>query len=250
MGGAGGDSTAEGYYEAYWSPDGYRPRGELEPRVRRLIETHIVGAATRCLDVGCGDGVRYGTWLRERVGEYVGVDISRTAVEAARGLGLTVRQIDDVSELPFPDATFDAAICLEVLEHLYQPQLAASELLRVLRPGGVLIVTVPNIAYWRRRLDLFLFGRWNPIGDDLSSDQPWRDPHIRFFTPRTLRRMLSRAGFDPVAVGGHDGALVRDITGLRRLAGPMPSRPYRSVERLVPGLFGHRIYGVARKAGN
>ena len=236
------------YYEAYWSPTGFRPQADLEPQVRRLLETHVADPTARCLDVGCGNGISYGRWLKDHVGEYVGVDISETAVAEARGLGLGVHRIRDASDLPFPDGSFASAVCLAVLEHLFQPQLVAAEIVRALRPGGVLVVTVPNVAYWRRRADLLLFGRWNPVGDDLSSDQPWRDPHIRFFTTRTLRRMLTRAGFERVDVGGHDGALIRDTTVLRRLAGSTPSRPYRVAQRLAPGFFGHRLHGVARRA--
>ena len=48
---------------------------------------------------------------------------------------------------------FTVVVCFEVLEHLFAPHLAVAEMHRVLEPGGVLIATVPNVAYWRRRLD-------------------------------------------------------------------------------------------------
>jgi 2-polyprenyl-6-hydroxyphenyl methylase/3-demethylubiquinone-9 3-methyltransferase len=201
------------------------------------------------LDLGCGDGQTSGLWLRDHGCDYVGVDISENAVQAARSLGLESARIDDAASLPFPDASFDAAACIEVLEHLFEPQLAVSEVLRILRPGGVLIVTVPNIAYWRWRLDLALLGRWNPLGDTLAVKEPWRDPHIRFFNPKTLREMLSSAGFNPVKVSGHAGRFLGDLPWLgRRLRGAVgASPPYRTMERLAPSLFAYRLHAVAYK---
>src|SRR5262249_3238614 len=158
--------------------------------------------------------------------------------------------IEDASALPFPDAGFEAAVSLEVFEHLFQPQRCAAEILRVLKPGGVLIVTVPNAAYWRRRVELGLFGRWNPLGADLSVRQPWRDPHIRFFTRGALQSMLTGAGFNPVTVSGHLGSLVRDIPWVRRFgSGEESARLYRALEARLPALLAYRLHAVAIKPG-
>ena len=99
------------------------------------------------------------------------------------------------------DSSFDVVVCSEVLEHLLMPHLAAAQALRVLRDNGRMIVTVPNIAYWRDRVDA-VFGLWQPGGDDLGRAEPWRSPHIRFFTPASLRRMLLEVGFDRVDIAG------------------------------------------------
>src|SRR5581483_8007533 len=106
------------------------------------------------------------------------------------------------TELPFADDSFDFAVSIEVLEHLFEPQKAIAEIHRVLRPGGKLIVTVPNVSHWRNRVDLGVFGRWNPRGDHLSASQPWRDAHIRFFTVRTLGKLVEGCAFEIVARGG------------------------------------------------
>src|SRR3954470_24279934 len=118
-----------------------------------------------------------------------------------------------------PTKSFDAVVCLEVLERLFRPDRTAGEIFRVLKPGGTLITTVPNIAYRARRLDLFVLGRWNPAGDDRSAELPWRDPRLRFFTPRTLVRMLRSVGYLIVEAGGHGGTLLGDIPPARRLVG-------------------------------
>jgi SAM-dependent methyltransferase len=136
---------------------------------------------------------------------------------------------------------------IEVLEHLFAPHDAVAEMYRVLRPGGLLLVTVPNISYWRRRLDLALLGRWNPFGDNLSVEQPWRDPHIRFFTVRSLRQMLLQAGFTSVHAEGHGGAVFRDLPLVRRMAKDQPSEAYLVAQRMFPSLLGLRVGAYAIK---
>jgi SAM-dependent methyltransferase len=235
------------YYEVYWSDQGYDPHGGMSQGLRDLLATHLK-TGWKCLDAGCGDGRTAGVWLRDYGCEYVGVDFSDNALRSALALGLDVRKVDDLAALPFADDSFDAVVCLEVFEHLFQPQLAAAEILRVLRPGGLLVATVPNSAYWRRRVDLALLGRWNPLGDNLAVAQPWRDPHIRFFNRGAFERMFTSVGFKPVRVGGHGGSLLREIPWIGRpLWRGTSSRPYRLIEQVAPSLLAYRLHAVAVK---
>src|SRR5208282_4172084 len=237
------------YYEQYWSQSGFHPQRKINPGLVKLFTTHIP-PGFKLIDVGCGNSSVCGQWFRLRGCDYLGVDVSGHAVAEAQAAGLNVCKIDDAAHLPYPDETFDAAVCLEVLEHLFEPQIAAQELFRVLKPGSVLIATVPNAAYWRRRLEL-LFGCWNPLGDDLSIEQPWRDPHIRFFTRSKLKAMLQSVGFKPTEVGGHSSeyaTLVDYARGLRRLFFAIhSSQIYRLFERQFPALLAFRIHAVAFK---
>ncbi len=203
------------YYETYWSPTGFNPKGYIKPPLETLFRRHL-SPGNRCLDLGCGDGRTCGTWLTNRGYTYVGVDVSETAVRSAQQAGLDAVRIDDAAQLPFADGSFDAVISVEVLEHLFDPKAAAAEMFRVLQPGGRAIITVPNVAYWRRRLELLLLGRWNPMGDEKGAREPWRDPHIRFFNASSLHHMLQAAGFSQVLVSGHAGAVLRDIPWLGR----------------------------------
>lgn len=209
------DLNVKRYYEQYWIDVGEYSRN-LGPRTIRALETQI-RLTSRVLEVGCGPGQTVGRWSVGRCAEYVGVDISENAVRDARRLGLDARVVEDASGLPFDDSSFDVVVCLEVLEHLFQPHLATREMLRVLRPGGVLIATVPNLIHWRHRLLFFVRGGWDPSGDSLSLQEPWRDPHIRFFTRRILSRMLNFVGFTRVCIVGEEPERVRRIPLIGRL---------------------------------
>jgi SAM-dependent methyltransferase len=247
-------SAVRAYYETYWREGRFQPVEGLT-RPLAAILSPLVGPRSACLDVGCGDGSTCGAWLAERAASYVGVDVSPAAVDAARAAGLTAHVVDDASELPFEDASFEVVTCLEVFEHLFAPQLAAAEIRRVLRPNGVVVATVPNAAYWRRRLDLFALGRLNPLGDQDSVDAPWRDPHLRFFNRSALRRMLERSGFVEVRVSGHGGTVLGDVPLVRQLGRARGWRHpewransvYSAFERAAPGVLAYRLHAVARK---
>jgi SAM-dependent methyltransferase len=239
--------TVDTYYDRYWTDEGFNPTGQGPfPELLAVLAAHS-RPGERWLDVGCGDGRTAGVWLAGRGTEYVGVDVSSTAVAQARELGLDARVIDDASQLPFEDDTFAGVIAVEVLEHLFEPQRAVAEFRRVLRPGGVLFVSLPNVAYWRRRLELLLIGRFDPLGDDRSAAEPWRDPHIRFFSPKTLERMLRSEGFEP-EVHGYAGGLLGDVPKIGRRFWGRSSAQYRWAERRLPNLLGRRIYAVAVNA--
>jgi len=237
-------STRE-YYEHYWSEAGYNPRRDDTPDYLRLLFQRCVHRDDDCLDLGCGDGGSSGFYLTAHSGSYVGVDVAQQALEVARERGFNVLRIDDAASLPFDDESFDVVVCSEVLEHLFEPQLAVAEAMRVLRPNGRLILTVPNVAYWRDRVDALL-GVWQPGGDDRARAEPWRSPHIRFFRPATLRRMLLKAGFDHVDLIGLPFPLFGRVPLLRRFS-RRPGVFGRAAARLSPSLFAYGIGAVAAR---
>jgi len=238
--------SVKSYYDHYWTADGFNPtRFAPFPELKTVLERYA-RPDDPWLDVGCGDGGTAGRWLAEHGCRYMGADISATAVAQAQANGLDAQVVADASDLPFEDESFSGVVAVEVLEHLFEPQAAVTEFRRVLRPGGILFVSLPNVAYWRRRAELLLLGRFDPLGDDLSIEEPWRDPHIRFFTTSTLRRMLTRAGFR-ADVRGYAGALLADIPKVGHHFDSRPSRLYELVQRLAPNLLGRRIYAVAVK---
>jgi methionine biosynthesis protein MetW len=240
-------SQASSYYDEYWSTRGFSPVGHKAHGTLLAMLEQNIHQTDSVLDVGCGDGSKIGHFCQGRAASYHGVDVSELAVGLARKRGLNAQLIEDASALPFDDRTFDVVVCCEVLEHLVAPLEGATEARRVLRTGGRYVVTVPNVAYWRSRLDLALLGRWHPGGDDRSVEEPWRDPHVRFFTPRSMQAMLECAGFASVAAGGvHDENLFIRVPALRRLSGGRQAgRLTKALARWRPMLFGFQVFAVA-----
>jgi SAM-dependent methyltransferase len=150
------------------------------------------GSRTRVLDVGCGaaPGLRY---LGERGVSAVGVDISAAALAAARQILPNARLVrcDLDCGLPFVPGDFDLVLMSEVVEHVADLPLVLREVRRVLRPGGALVLTTPNLWDVRRVVAALGGPTWT---GDLDST------HINLQTPRTLRRNLEMAGFDRIAI--------------------------------------------------
>ena len=228
------------YYEDYWSEGGFSPAGELAPETRRLLD-RLISTHARVADVGCGDGGGLGAWATMRGNSYIGFDVAEGALAKARAAGLNVNLIDDASQLPLDDAAVEVVTCIEVLEHLFEPHKAIEEFHRVLAPRGLLIISVPNVAYWVRRAELTLLGRFNPYGDGESLSRPWRDPHLRFFTRRSVERMLSSAGYEDIRVmaESHQPFSLRT-----RIEG---SRAYLMLMRLWPAFLAPTLLVTARR---
>jgi 2-polyprenyl-3-methyl-5-hydroxy-6-metoxy-1,4-benzoquinol methylase len=137
------------------------------------------------LDVGCGRG-DLGAELVRRGWHVAGVDPSAGAAATARARGLDAR-VGTLESVAYRDERFDAAVMNHTLEHMPDPIADLDRVFRVLRPGGLLLISVPNFASWQRRL----FGsRWYPL------DLPRHRTH---FTQRSLRLALESAGFDVVS---------------------------------------------------
>ena len=128
----------------------------------------LVRPGSRVLDVGCGEGELLELLAREKGVDGRGLEISAEGVSACLSRGLAVVQGDADSDLDsFPTQAFDYAVLSQTLPQVRQPRHVLAELLRI---AGRAIVSLPNFAHWRVRLDLLAGGRM-PVTHALP--EPW-----------------------------------------------------------------------------
>ena len=130
----------------------------------------LVPDKATALDLGCGDGALLDYLKREKGVRGRGIELSEAGVLACVRRGLSVRQGNLQEGLAdYPDGSFDCVILAQTLQYLDDPTWVLGEMLRV---GRRAIVSFPNWAYWRCRLELLARGRIPPAPD---LPQPWHD---------------------------------------------------------------------------
>ena len=143
-----------------------------------------IPANSRILDVGCGYSGKLLYKIKDKISAGFGIDISVS--HEHRSDKITLMKHDLAFPLPFENNSFDAVTSLANLEHLESPQKSLAEIYRVLKPGGVLIMTTPSI-YGKPVLELLAF-----IG--LVSRQEIND-HKNYFDKRILLKYCHKIGF-------------------------------------------------------
>jgi len=164
----------------------------------------------RILDVGCGRGT-LGRVLGDGCTLY-GLDIACTAVLEAKKVYKSAHVVNlDEDEIPFPDGHFDVCVMLDVVEHLLDPISAAAKVCRALRPGGKVVLSAPNILWWRRIVALVLSRRFPKTGDDKYG---YDGGHLHSFTFWDMAKILRKAGFSRVTnIGRRAGRILSDFRG-------------------------------------
>lgn len=179
---------------------------------RRRLEAAVPEAGRRIFEVGCGDG-NFLAYLRGHGWQVHGSEYdAETAALARRRHGIDLF-VGDVADAVPPGAPFEVAAAYHVLEHVYRPAEWLAAVRRMLGPGGILHLQVPNQGSLTRRLT-------GPAWASVMFPQ-----HVYFYTPRTLAGLLCRAGFAPLASTTWDpwhgpGTLTGSLVNqARRMAG-------------------------------
>ncbi len=192
------------FYNKMYSSEGVTPMEGFFYRHLKKFEDYredvvyrLLPSGNKLLDVGCGDGT-FVFKAKDKFEECYGVDISKhridRAQQRAKNSNLTsvyFRTCNvDESGLPYEDCSFDAITCIATLQHLFDPYLMFKEFSRTLVKGGTLIIEVPNIAYFPRRIEL-LFGKF-PV---TSRQSGWNGGTLHYFTTRSLSKLFNESRF-------------------------------------------------------
>lgn len=178
-----------------------------------------INSAAALLEVGCGAGNTAAAAKQKKCcGFAAGIELFEEAGMAARD------QLDEVLignvelvEFPWPEATFDILIMSEVLEHLVDPWAVLKRLQPLLKPGAIVLASSPNISHWHVVCEL-IGGDWQ-LTDAGHKDRT----HLRWFTPKSFRRMFNECGY-----------LVKDVFPIRR-----PGWKAQLISRLSGGRLAH-----------
>jgi methionine biosynthesis protein MetW len=194
----------------------------------------LMPAHSRVLDIGCGTGAVALAVNRDKDNHLWGIepDPTRAAVARSRGINVACRNLD--REFVDRCAPFDVIMLSDVLEHVASPGEFLELALAALKPGGLVLLSVPNVAHWTVRFGL-LFGRFD------YTETGIRDAtHLRWFTEKTICGLCRNCGLDVLSVGhsaGNDLPEYRSVLPWRLLPGRVRRPLVRGLARSVPGLF-------------
>jgi SAM-dependent methyltransferase len=201
------------------------------------------GTGRTILDCGCGAGDNARS-LASMGWTVDGLTISAQEADLARQVCRQVAVADLEHGLPHLGTSYDVVLMSHVLEHLDRPAPLLADVKQVLKPTGHIVVALPNVLYWRNRLDL-LSGRFEYTQEGIMDRT-----HVRFYTHASGRRLLERHGFTIVhsSASGRVPWFVARRPFLHRLVG--------SIDRMGckwrPGFFGvQSLYvGVVTAGGS
>lgn len=235
-----GSLTAEAVDPLRYEGLGYADPHEVPGMFRKLVPENV-----RVLDVGCGTGSITLLANEGKSNEIVGVEPDADRASVARERGIDVREVMFDEDLVAELGKFDVITSSDVLEHVLDPGDMLRLFAKALKPGGRVIVSVPNVAHWSVRLSL-LFGRF-----DYQASGIMDATHVRWFTTKSLVQLFERSGFKVSYVGHTAGTWMGQYeSGLFKL---MPRRVTSAVVkrsvRLFPGFLGCQHVIEARLPG-
>lgn len=227
---------------------GFEPSVSVDARERQLIawlRQNLPAEPARTLELvelGCGEGSLSIELARVLPARVLGVDLAAAYVDRARqraGLASNVqfRVLNLDSELAsLETGSADVVVSVDVLEHVFDVFGFVAHVARILRPGGLVALRVPNIAYVRHRVSLLagalpITSSWFGPSGDLTAWRTkwgWDGGHLHYFTLGTLSKLLRDVGLQPLGF--------RD-----------PGARFARVRRIAPSLLAGNLATLARK---
>ena len=185
-------SQAQTHHNHYWSQE---KAIDFHSYERNWSLPALFSSPQLVLDIGCGDGAVGEYLIQQHHCQVIGLDFSQHALKRSQNRGIKSIQSDFDKPLPIANSTIDTVFFGDVIEHIYFPDLAIKEIARVLKPGGRVIISCPNMGYWRYRLH-YLFTGLFPETEWIEKEL-WNSQHIRFFNPKLLSTLLLKHKLEP-----------------------------------------------------
>jgi ubiquinone/menaquinone biosynthesis C-methylase UbiE len=160
--------------------DSWIPLQRYWQRERFRVIRGMVDGTTRILDIGCGS-----SRILQSLPQAVGLDMQIRKLRWLRAPGRHLVQ-GSLSQLPFEDESFDAVICSEVIEHIPREEIDLTDMVRVLAPGGMLVLGTPDYGKWTWRTLEDIYKKVFPQG--------YATEHINPYTRQELRREIEGLG--------------------------------------------------------
>lgn len=219
------ENAEESLYQKIW--DKYQFNTSVEKDSRVDVASRLIERGTRFLDIGCGDGLLCHL-VKDKYEQVYGIDISPRAVEIAKSRGINAERVNlNTDALPFEDNYFDTVVCLDVIEHVFDPVRLLAEINRVLKTGGTSIVSAPNIRTFGRIATLLFLGRFPGTSDD---KQGYDGGHLHYFTYSDITNLLNKNGFE--------------VTGKYGVFGKNFLKEFRSAGILIKA---NKLYNVRKR---
>jgi SAM-dependent methyltransferase len=190
-----------------------------------------------------GSGLGYNLDLFRQQNKVVGIEGLATAAAAATERGVPTITADLSAAVPLESASFDVALCLDVLEHLMDPGRCLREAHRVLRPNGILAVNVPNHFSLSGRINIARGSGVDSV-KFFPDHADWENPHVRFFRHSSILKLVVESGF---TIEADWSARFPSIPSIRRWPILQRSKMAAALARRFPELFSGGFFIIGRK---